>query len=250
MTKMSKKTLKAEKESLVWKSKFEKCNALLLDLISEKQVKDEHITKTARQMYFLQKLCRQLQAERTAFFNALKENSIEIPVVQELPKEADVAPPEEPEPQKEIKSNKLDVMTKSCDQLKKNLAQLQGQLESMSTTDVVKPAKKEKGKKKGKKDKNHEPEEKLEKPENHEEKLENPEEIADEKSKEPKIVIGDRIVETPPEKSLENGNSLENADKKEETPVIEEKIPETEPLIVNDLPKVPAENPQILEAAS
>lgn len=39
MTSMTKKTFKMEKEMLQWKVKYEKANAMLLDLISEKQVK-------------------------------------------------------------------------------------------------------------------------------------------------------------------------------------------------------------------
>lgn len=135
MTKMSKKTFKVEKELQMWKSKYEKSNIALLDLLSEKQVKDEHITKTAKSQFQLQKLCRTLQAERTAYFNALKENNIEIPEVKELPKETikpaaqiEVLPPN---------NDKLDLMTKNCDELKKNLAQLQGQLVAIATNEVT-----------------------------------------------------------------------------------------------------------------
>lgn len=165
MTKMSKKNIKMEKEMYLWKAKFEKSNALLLDLVSEKQVKDEHITKTAKQMYHLQKLCRQLQFERTAFLTSLKENNIEIPVIPEAPKETKIELPPEPvvEAPPKVDDTKLDLMTKNCDQLKKNLAQLQGQLANLQTAEseeAAKPAavpatsKKEKSKnKKGKKDK-------------------------------------------------------------------------------------------------
>ena len=135
MTKMSKKTLKVEKELQMWKSKYEKSNVALLDLLSEKQVKDEHITKTAKSQFQLQKLCRTLQAERTAYFNALKENNVEIPEVKELPKEAIMKKEEKSEvlPQN---NDKLDMMTKNCDELKKNLAHLQGQLVAIATTEV------------------------------------------------------------------------------------------------------------------
>lgn len=63
---MTKKIQKLEKESGIWKAKFERSNSIVIDLSSEKQVRDEHITKTTRQMYHLQKLCRTLQV---SYFN-------------------------------------------------------------------------------------------------------------------------------------------------------------------------------------
>lgn len=61
LEKMVKKTKKLEKESTEWKRKCEKSTASLLDLATEKQVKDEYIAKTNRQMQQLQKLLRTLQ---------------------------------------------------------------------------------------------------------------------------------------------------------------------------------------------
>lgn len=258
MTKMSKKTLRAEKDVLVWKSKFEKCNALLLDLISEKQVKDEHITKSARQMFFVQKLCRQLQAERTAFFNALKEHSIEIPVVKDVPKEADVVPPVEfEEPPKEPPSDKLDVMTKNCDQLKKNLAQLQGKLEAIATTEVEKEKapKKDKGKKKAKKDKKVDAEKQEELIQDNETKVEGPgnpeseinvedsgnKEIAQEKP-------GNEIKEEKIEEKPENPEKLEENSVKIEAK--EENSVQKPAPVANGLPTAPTENPPVSEAAT
>lgn len=166
MTKMSKKNIKMEQEVLLWKKKCEKTNAILLNLATEKQVRDEHITKTAKQMYHLQKLCRQLQFERTAFLNALKENNVEIPAVPEAPKDIKIDLPVEPIPvEAPVPDNKLDLMTKDCDELKKNLAQLQGKLESIASAECEEtaaavpektPNKKDKPRnRKGKKDKSN-----------------------------------------------------------------------------------------------
>lgn len=132
MTKMTKKTFKMEKEMLQWKVKYEKANATLLDLISEKQVRDEHITKTAKQLFHLQKLCRTLSAEKKAFYNKLVEMNIEVPEVKEIPDELPEAAKvvEEPKPQQ---PDKLDEMVKSRNELKKNLEQLQGQLSELTT---------------------------------------------------------------------------------------------------------------------
>lgn len=166
MEKMSKKIKNLEKDSGSWKSKWEKSNAALLDLLSEKQIRDEHIHKTARQMFQLQKLCRQLQNERTAYFSALEQNSIEIPAVVEVPCKL---PEPEPEPEKPTKKedDRLEIMTANCSALKANLAALQGQLseiqlqnETAEATKQEQPAEKTNGQqqqngqsKKGKKDK-------------------------------------------------------------------------------------------------
>ncbi|CAO1412179.1 unnamed protein product [Diamesa serratosioi] len=154
MTKMSKKTLKQERELLMWKAKFEKSNALLLELVSEKQVRDEHIQKTAKQLFYLQKLCRTLSAEKKAFYNKLVEMNIEIPVVEDASKEIvptfidpDIKKSNEKSPEE------LDAMTKNCDELKKNLAQLQGQLSALAEEPIAKVAAKKADKTKAKKNK-------------------------------------------------------------------------------------------------
>ncbi|XP_055639281.1 alpha-taxilin [Toxorhynchites rutilus septentrionalis] len=131
MEKMSKKIKTLEKETCTWKSKWEKSNSALLDLMSEKQVRDEHIMKTARQLFQLQKLCRTLQNERTAYFGALKSNNIEVPEIVEVPCKM---PEPEPLPVPAKKEDdRLEVMTKSCSALKDNLAALQGQLSAIQS---------------------------------------------------------------------------------------------------------------------
>jgi hypothetical protein len=161
MTKMTKKTFKMEKEMLQWKIKYEKANAMLLDLISEKQVRDEHITKTAKQLFHLQKLCRTLSAEKKAFYSKLVEMNIEVPEVKdigELPENATL-PEEPPKPQQQ--PDKLDEMVKSRNELKKNLEQLQGQLSDLTTTDSSVKKSKNKKSKKGKNAKEAENDEKV-----------------------------------------------------------------------------------------
>lgn len=83
MTKMSKKTFMIEKEMLQWKIKYEKTNALLLNMISEKQVLDEQIAKSSKQIFQLQKLCRALSAEKKAYYGKLIENKLDIPILEE-----------------------------------------------------------------------------------------------------------------------------------------------------------------------
>lgn len=150
MTKMSKKTFKMEKEMLQWKIKYEKSNSMLLDLISEKQVRDEHITKTAKQLFHLQKLCRTLSSEKKAFYAKLLELNAEIPEVK-------ASAEDEPAPPADVAAvekgpDKLDDMVKSRDELKKNLNQLQTQLQSAIQTEeeeatIIKKGKSKKSKK-------------------------------------------------------------------------------------------------------
>lgn len=153
MEKMSKKIMKLEKETAAWRSKAEKANSIAIDLASEKQIRDEHIAKVTKQIWQLQKLCRTLQAERTVLIAALKENNIEIPPMPEVPAEkepevAALAPSQGPD--------KLELMTRSCAELKQNLAALQGQLKDIEqsgppTTATAAPENAKKNKKAKKK---------------------------------------------------------------------------------------------------
>ncbi|CRK99338.1 CLUMA_CG012618, isoform A [Clunio marinus] len=151
MTKMSKKTFKMEKEMLQWKIKYEKANAMLLDLISEKQIRDEHITKTAKQLFHLQKLCRTLSSEKKAFYGKLVECNIDIPEVK-ISNDEEVTTV--PEPVVEKGPDKLDKMMKSRDELRKNLDQLQTQLTGLQLKEEEsannKKTKSKKSKKSGK----------------------------------------------------------------------------------------------------
>lgn len=61
LEKMSKKIIKLEKERNEWRTKFEKSNVAVLELASDKQLKDQILNKTTRQLDQLQKLCRFLQ---------------------------------------------------------------------------------------------------------------------------------------------------------------------------------------------
>lgn len=136
---MSKNMKKLDKESLSWKTKYEKNNVVLLDLISEKQVRDEHITKTAKQLFYLQKLCRTLQGDRAFLLQTLKEHEIECPTIPETLPGPDAEPilpdfstPVLTEKEQQLKNEKLDSITKNCADLKENLKMLQNQLASMT----------------------------------------------------------------------------------------------------------------------
>lgn len=130
--KMAKRTKTLEKEAIEWRSKYEKSNRALLNTISDKQAQDEYVKKSARQLAQLQKLCRTLQAERTVLLDLLKANNIERPAMPELPPEPkDIEPAPQP-------TDKLDMMTQNCKELKETLAQLQGQLNAIEKDDKQK----------------------------------------------------------------------------------------------------------------
>lgn len=123
---MAKKIKSLEKDSYEYRIKYEKCNKALLDMATDKQSQDQYVAKTARQISQMQKLCRTLQADRTVLCELLKTNNIERPSLPELPPEPkDIeAPPKT--------SDKLDIMSRNCDELKRTLAQLQGQMNAVT----------------------------------------------------------------------------------------------------------------------
>lgn len=148
LEKMGKKTRALEKEAYEWRSKYEKSNRALLNTISDKQAQDEYVKKSARQLAQLQKLCRTLQAERTALLDTLKANNIERPPMPELPAEpTDIEPPPKP-------TDKLEMMTQNCKELHAQLAQLQNQLTSIEKDGKSKEKVEASGSKKAKPKKN------------------------------------------------------------------------------------------------
>lgn len=132
LEKMAKKIKMLEKEAYDWRIKYEKSNRALLNTTSDKLVQDEYTKKLGRQLAQLQKLCRTLQAERTALLDVLKANNIERPPMPELPPE-----PVEIEPAPK-QTDRLDVMSQNCKELKETLAQLQGQLNAIEKDDKQK----------------------------------------------------------------------------------------------------------------
>lgn len=148
---MSKKTKLLEKECYEWRVKFEKSNRAVLEMATDKQIQDQYVAKASRQIAQLQKLCRTLQvfflffifnldfnsenslnqAERTTLIDALKINNIERPPMPELPPlPTDIEPPPK-------SADKLDIMSRNCAELKKSLAQLQGQMNSLTAEKVA-----------------------------------------------------------------------------------------------------------------
>lgn len=78
---MSKKITRLEKETSVWKMKWEGSHKALLQMATEKQQRDAELDLAARQLNQLQKLCRTLQAERSSLITQLK-NEGHVPKVE------------------------------------------------------------------------------------------------------------------------------------------------------------------------
>ncbi|XP_034665374.1 alpha-taxilin isoform X1 [Drosophila subobscura] len=132
LEKMSKHTKKVEKESLGWRQRYEKANAMVIELATEKQMRDQQSDCLVKQVTQLQKLLRALQVERTTLHKSLRENQIEIPPLPQLPPE--------PEAIKITPVNtdkaKMELMSRNCAELKQTLANLQNQMKLLTTAEA------------------------------------------------------------------------------------------------------------------
>ncbi|XP_073819659.1 beta-taxilin-like [Musca autumnalis] len=130
MEKMSKNSRKLEKEAQEWKRKWEKSNATLIELATEKKDRDDHAMRCNKQVEQLQKLLRALQNERSHLYKVIKENNVEVPPLPALPAEP------EPMQTKPISSvadkDKMEIMSKNCAELKQTLANLQNQMKVLN----------------------------------------------------------------------------------------------------------------------
>ncbi|KAM9840344.1 uncharacterized protein ACBR49_015749 isoform 2-T2 [Aulostomus maculatus] len=73
MDNMSEKMKKLEKESNVWKTRFENCNKALTDMMEERTEKCKEYELFVLKIQKLEKLCRALQDERQGLYDKIKE---------------------------------------------------------------------------------------------------------------------------------------------------------------------------------
>lgn len=73
MEKMSKKMKKLEKESLSWKTRFDSCNKALVDMVTDKTLKEKEIELFTIKNQKLEKLCRALQEERKSLIQKAQD---------------------------------------------------------------------------------------------------------------------------------------------------------------------------------
>ncbi|XP_054747304.1 gamma-taxilin [Anastrepha obliqua] len=138
LERMAKNTRKLEKETLEWKTKWEKSNAILIELATEKKERDEHAARCSKQVEQLQKLLRALQNERSHLYKVLRDNNVECPAMPALPPE--------PEPIQTAPAtssggasdkDKMEIMSRNCAELKQTLANLQSQMKFLNVATGV-----------------------------------------------------------------------------------------------------------------
>lgn len=72
---MSKKILALEKETTLWKQRWEKSNTVFVDMVYEKQVRESELVKLKERLALLQDLCRMFQRERRSLIAQLNEKN-------------------------------------------------------------------------------------------------------------------------------------------------------------------------------
>lgn len=113
---MSKKIVKLEKETSLWKQRWEKSHASLLEMATDKQNRDTEMSKLNHKLSLLQELCKAFQRERTELLAQLR--AVNGPAASSV---------------HNIKLDKVDIkqvedLTQDCQQLKDDLAHLQDNL--------------------------------------------------------------------------------------------------------------------------
>lgn len=125
---MSKKIVLLEKDCKYWKLRWEKTHNALLEMVTEKQMRDSEVATLNRKCSLLQELCRVFQQERATLQAQLKEKTNNS--------ESD-APSEE---------NKVDEqseeLSSNCQKLQANLAQVENSLSKITKSEESSPTKK------------------------------------------------------------------------------------------------------------
>ncbi|XP_059907494.1 taxilin beta b isoform X1 [Gadus macrocephalus] len=86
MDKMSKKMKKLEKECMTWKSRFDGCNKALLEMVSDKTLKEKEFELFTTKNQKLENLCRALQEERKTLAQKVQAAGGSAPVGAAHPK--------------------------------------------------------------------------------------------------------------------------------------------------------------------
>ncbi|XP_071772119.2 beta-taxilin isoform X1 [Centroberyx gerrardi] len=97
MDKMTQKMKKLEKESNVWKTRFESCNKALADMIEERAEKGKEFELFVLKIQKLEHLCRSLQDERKGLYDKIKEVRFSNSSLSSKPAAAATDPPAQDE---------------------------------------------------------------------------------------------------------------------------------------------------------
>lgn len=122
MAKMTKQIITLEKEVKMWRHRSQKNAQSVIELSTIKQAQDTKLEATDKKLEQMQKLCRQLQVDRSAYLKLLKSNGIE-PTSQTCLEEPNIITPSS--------QQQLTKKEKHLEQLKDNLKELQNKLTDM-----------------------------------------------------------------------------------------------------------------------
>ncbi|CAI5684737.1 unnamed protein product [Oreochromis niloticus] len=145
MENMSDKMKKVEKESNLWKTRFENCNKALTDMIEERTEKGREYDLFVLKIQKLEKLCRALQDERKVLYEKIKDvrySNANIPTkvfgisnLNNKPEGADESALLTPDEMQEIEEEDP-VLTEGMSRLKEEQTKLQEFAASLLTTTV------------------------------------------------------------------------------------------------------------------
>ncbi|XP_019740595.1 beta-taxilin-like [Hippocampus comes] len=129
MEQMSEKMKRLEKESDVWKLRFENCNKALTDLLEERSEKGKEYEVFVATIHKLEKLCRALQDERKVLYAKIKD--VRRP-------DADTSPEAPPAPEKRDDDDDDDsIVTEEMRRLRAEQVKLQEFAESLKASHGV-----------------------------------------------------------------------------------------------------------------
>ncbi|XP_051909326.1 beta-taxilin-like [Hippocampus zosterae] len=125
MEQMSEKMKRLEKESDVWKSRFENCNKALTDLLEERIEKGKEYEVFVATIRKLEKLCRALQDERKVLYAKIKDVRLY---------DAETSPEAAPAPEKHHDHDNDDDMTEEMRRLEAEQVKLREFAESLNAS--------------------------------------------------------------------------------------------------------------------
>lgn len=145
MDNMSEKMKKMDKESNLWKTRFENCNKALTDMIEERNERSQEYDLFVLKIQRLEKLCRALQDERKVLYDKIKDvrrTSINIPSKPGGLSDPDGAP-DKPYTLTADEFQELEQLQKEDPVLTRDMARLreeQAKLQEFATTLLDNPA--------------------------------------------------------------------------------------------------------------
>ncbi|XP_029985362.1 alpha-taxilin-like isoform X1 [Sphaeramia orbicularis] len=145
MDNMSEKMKKMDKESNLWKTRFENCNKALTDMIEERNERSQEYDLFVLKIQRLEKLCRALQDERKVLYDKIKDvrrSGTNIPSKLEGPSDPDGVP-DKPYGLTEDEVQELEQLQKDDPVLTRDMARLkeeQAKLQEFAATLLDGPA--------------------------------------------------------------------------------------------------------------